>query len=77
MGRVTLDPSGIARQPQTDPALQELETAMLRKEIISGTFIDMKNEGGAERTLCYIKYKSQKSVFRFMRWALTLINTTM
>lgn len=60
MGRVTLDPSGIARQPQTDPALQELETAMLRKEIISGTFIDMKNEGGAEKTLCYIKYKSQK-----------------
>ena len=60
MGRVTLDPSGIARQPQTDPALQELE---------------MKEERKRHSVILNINLK--KSVFRFMRWALTLINTTM
>lgn len=63
MGRVTLDPSGVPHQMQADPAMQELETAFLRKEVIKGHFIDLKNDsGGPEKTICYVKYKSKKIV---------------
>ena len=49
MGRVTLDPSGVPHQMQADPAMQELETAFLRKEVIKGHFIDLKKRFGWSR----------------------------
>lgn len=34
MGKLTLDPSGIQRQSMADPTLLELETAMLKKNLL-------------------------------------------
>lgn len=63
MGKLTLDPSGIQRQSMADPTLLELETAMLKKELVTGRFIEMQNDSrGLEYTRCMIRYKTKNIV---------------
>lgn len=63
MGKLTLDPSGIQRQAMTDPALLELETAMLKNELVTGRFIEMDNSSrGIEYTTCIVRYKTQNII---------------